>query len=50
MSDTADTDDILEVVEVNAITGEVTRRPLTDEELADHAEMAKAPLTPAPPN
>lgn len=44
MSDTPDTDDILEVVEVDAITGEVTRRPLTDEELAAHA--ADFPDTP----
>lgn len=48
MSDTPDTDEILEVVEVDAITGEVTRRPLTDEEIADRASMAETSLTPEP--
>jgi len=50
MSDRPDTDDILEVVEVDAITGEVTRRPLTDEEIADRAAMAQTPLTPEAPS
>jgi|DEB0MinimDraft_3_1074331.scaffolds.fasta_scaffold02999_3 hypothetical protein len=49
MSDTSDEDEILEAVEVNAITGEVTRRPLTAEELADLAAMAQTPPTPEQP-
>ena len=49
MTDTPDTDETIEAVEVDAITGEVTRRPLTDEELADRAVMAQTPLTPEPP-
>jgi len=50
MSDTPDTDDILEAVEVDAITGEVTRRPLTDEEIADLEAMAQTSLTPEAPS
>lgn len=46
MTDTPDTDEILEAVEVDAITGEVTRRPLTPEEIAERVAMAQTPPTP----